>query len=132
MTASRDQRSLSEELAWLEQENARLRRAVDSHAVVDQAIGVLAALHRMAPAAGFEVLREVSQYTNVKLHTVAETLVATAAAPVGRSGGDALGCARRRRRLDGGRPPCPVGRSARFCFHAATIFQAGRAAWSVA
>ncbi|MFI9569754.1 ANTAR domain-containing protein, partial [Streptomyces rishiriensis] len=78
MTTSRDQRSLSETLARLEQENAQLRHAVDSHAVVDQAIGVLAALHRMAPAAGFEVLREVSQHTNIKLHTVAETLIAWA------------------------------------------------------
>ncbi|MFD9318718.1 ANTAR domain-containing protein [Streptomyces sp. NPDC060053] len=48
---------------------------VDSHAVVDQAIGVLVAVHRIPPAAGFEVLREVSQHTNVKLHTVAEMVI---------------------------------------------------------
>jgi hypothetical protein len=64
--------------ARLEQENAQLRHAVDSHARVDQAIGVLIAIHRLAPAAGFEVLREVSQHTNVKLHTVAETVIAWA------------------------------------------------------
>ncbi|MER7483134.1 ANTAR domain-containing protein [Streptomyces sp. NPDC126510] len=64
--------------ARLEQENAQLRRAVDSHATVDQAIGVLTAIHRLAPAAGFEVLREVSQHTNTKLHTVAETVIAWA------------------------------------------------------
>jgi hypothetical protein len=39
---------------------------------VDQAIGVLVATHRIPPTAGFEVLREVSQRTNVKLHTVAK------------------------------------------------------------
>ncbi|MGI5192096.1 ANTAR domain-containing protein [Streptomyces sp. CA-288835] len=42
---------------------------------MDQAIGVLVAIHRLAPAAGFEVLREVSQHTNTKLHTVAETVI---------------------------------------------------------
>jgi hypothetical protein len=49
--------------------------AIDSHARVDQAIGVLLAVHRLAPAAGFDVLREVSQHTNIKLHTVAEAVI---------------------------------------------------------
>ncbi|MFD8230229.1 ANTAR domain-containing protein [Streptomyces massasporeus] len=40
-----------------------MRRAVASHARVDQAIGVLVAVYRLEPAAGFEVLREVSQRT---------------------------------------------------------------------
>ncbi|MEV4790168.1 ANTAR domain-containing protein [Streptomyces tuirus] len=62
-------------VARLEQEITQLRRAVDSHARVDQAIGVLVAVHRIEPAAGFEVLREVSQHTNIKLHTVAETVI---------------------------------------------------------
>ncbi|MDL5205342.1 ANTAR domain-containing protein [Streptomyces sp. ALI-76-A] len=74
----------------MEQENAQLRQAVNSHATVDQAIGVLAAMHRLALAAGFEVLREVSQRTNIKLHTVAESVIAwvlgqTLPEPVGRS-----------------------------------------------
>jgi hypothetical protein len=59
----------------LEQENAQLRHAVESHATVDQAIGVLTAIHQLPPATGFEVLREVSQHTNTKLHTVAETVI---------------------------------------------------------
>ncbi|WP_053669042.1 ANTAR domain-containing protein [Streptomyces sp. NRRL B-1140] len=62
-------------MSRLERENAQLRRAVDSHATVDQAIGVLVAVHRLEPAAGFEVLREVSQHTNTRLHTVAETVL---------------------------------------------------------
>ncbi|MFD5483404.1 ANTAR domain-containing protein [Streptomyces hawaiiensis] len=75
--------------ARLEQENTQLRHAVDSHATVDQAIGVLTAIHQLAPAAGFDVLREVSQHTNTKLHTVAETVIAWALGqplpePVGR------------------------------------------------
>jgi hypothetical protein len=75
--------------ARLEQENAQLRHAVDSHATVDQAIGVLIAVYQLPPAAGFDVLREVSQHTNVKLHTVAESVIAWALGqplpePVGR------------------------------------------------
>lgn len=75
--------------ARLERENAQLRHAVDSHERVDQTIGVLIATHRQTPAAGFEVLREVSQHTNIKLHAVAETVIAWALGqplpePVGR------------------------------------------------
>ncbi|WP_371674051.1 ANTAR domain-containing protein [Streptomyces sp. NBC_00289] len=80
MTTSREQQTVPDTtrdplLTGLRQENAQLRQAVDSHAMVDQAIGVLIAVHRLPPAAGFEVLREVSQHTNVKLHTVAETVI---------------------------------------------------------
>ncbi|MFG2811525.1 ANTAR domain-containing protein [Streptomyces massasporeus] len=62
-------------VARLERENAQLRQAVDSHAKVDQAIGVLVAVHRLEPAAGFEVLREVSQHTNVRLRSVAGMVI---------------------------------------------------------
>ncbi|MEU6547038.1 ANTAR domain-containing protein [Streptomyces sp. NPDC046859] len=59
-------------MARLERENAQLRRAVDSHAMVEQAVGVLAAVCGLEPAAGFEVLREVSQRTDITLHTAAD------------------------------------------------------------
>ncbi|MEU1001377.1 ANTAR domain-containing protein [Streptomyces tibetensis] len=80
MTTSREQHPLPADgrddvVARLERENAQLRNAVDSHATVDQAIGVLAAVCRLEPAAGFEVLREVSQRTNIKLHTVADAVL---------------------------------------------------------
>jgi ANTAR domain len=83
MTTSRVQRPGADgtrdiTVARLEQENAQLRHAVDSHATVDQAIGVLVAAHRLPPAAGFEVLREISQHTNIKLHAVADALIAWA------------------------------------------------------
>ncbi|MFJ4568519.1 ANTAR domain-containing protein [Streptomyces caelestis] len=48
---------------------------------MDQAVGVLIAIHRLTPAAGFEVLRGVSQHTNIKLHMVAETVIAWPLAP---------------------------------------------------
>ncbi|MGW7259435.1 ANTAR domain-containing protein [Streptomyces sp. NPDC054834] len=80
MTTSREQRPVLDgtrdaTVARLEQENTQLRHAVGSHATIDQAIGVLIATHRLPPAAGFEVLREISQRTNIKLHAVAETLI---------------------------------------------------------
>ncbi|MFE5753346.1 ANTAR domain-containing protein, partial [Streptomyces massasporeus] len=68
----------------MEQENAQLRHALASHATVDQAIGVLIAVHRIAPAAGFEVLREASQQTNIKLHSVAQTVTGWALGELGR------------------------------------------------
>ncbi|MEU9439217.1 ANTAR domain-containing protein [Streptomyces sp. NPDC048252] len=68
-TSSRDQRHFPDgtrnaRVACPKQENAQLRQAVDSHATVDQAIGVLIAAHRIPPDAGFEVLRDSSQHTN--------------------------------------------------------------------
>ncbi|MDQ0577987.1 ANTAR domain-containing protein [Streptomyces rishiriensis] len=82
-------------VARLEQEIAQMRQAVGSHAVVDQAIGVLIAVHRLAPAAGFEVLREVSQHTNIKLRAIAEMVIGWALGqplpePVGRELGEAV------------------------------------------
>jgi hypothetical protein len=80
MTTSREQwprtdGTFETAITRLESRNAQLQQAVDSHAVVDQAIGVLIAVYGLEPAAGFEVLREVSQRTNTKLHAIAATLI---------------------------------------------------------
>ncbi|MET7980802.1 ANTAR domain-containing protein [Streptomyces mirabilis] len=93
MTTSRAQRPQADgtraaTVARREQENTQLRHAVDSHATIDHAIGVLIATRRLPPASGFDVLREISQRTNTKLRTVAEALIAWAlgrplAEPVG-------------------------------------------------
>ncbi|WP_435616438.1 ANTAR domain-containing protein [Streptomyces sp. 1222.5] len=56
-------------------EVAQLRRAVASHAVIDQAIGVLICLHQISADTGFAVLRVASQLANTKLHTVAEAVM---------------------------------------------------------
>ncbi|WP_281364898.1 ANTAR domain-containing protein [Streptomyces typhae] len=53
-------------------------QAVDSHAAVDQALGVLPARHRTPPPAGFDILRETSQHLNIKLRLLA-ALIAGAA-----------------------------------------------------
>ncbi|MGQ4365928.1 ANTAR domain-containing protein [Streptomyces sp. SAS_272] len=70
----RPSRDETETLA-LQEEVEQLKEAVASHAVVDQAIGVVVALGRMTPDEGWAVLREVSQRTNVKLRGVAELIL---------------------------------------------------------
>ncbi|MFI0242214.1 ANTAR domain-containing protein [Streptomyces sp. NPDC016845] len=58
-------------VAELEREVAQLKEAVVSHADVDRAIGVLIGVAGISPADAFDVLREVSQRTNIKLRRVA-------------------------------------------------------------
>ncbi|MFD5636687.1 ANTAR domain-containing protein [Streptomyces sp. NPDC127077] len=59
----------------LEGENVQLQEALGSHAVVDQAIGVVLALGGLTPHEGWDVLRAISQRTNIKLRSVAELLI---------------------------------------------------------
>ncbi|PZG75312.1 ANTAR domain-containing protein [Streptomyces sp. NTH33] len=66
---------LVQEVERLRAENEQLQRAVASHAVVDQAIGVLVMMARIGPEDGFTVLREVSQHTNTKLSSIAEQII---------------------------------------------------------
>ncbi|MFE2537277.1 ANTAR domain-containing protein [Streptomyces sp. NPDC059371] len=64
-----------ERVGELENQNARLQEAVRSHAVVDQAIGVVLAVGRLTPDQGWDILREISQRTNIKLRHVAELII---------------------------------------------------------
>ncbi|MGW7259750.1 ANTAR domain-containing protein [Streptomyces sp. NPDC054834] len=66
---------LAMEYERLAEESAQLRQAVTSHAVIDQAIGVVVAVARIAPEEGWRVLRDVSQRTNTKLRTVADHIL---------------------------------------------------------
>ncbi|WP_149179713.1 ANTAR domain-containing protein [Streptomyces sp. TRM49041] len=59
----------------LESKIAQLEQAVVSHAVIDQAIGVVVTVGRMSPSEAWDVLREVSMCTNIKLRHVAELVV---------------------------------------------------------
>lgn len=59
----------------LQEEVHQLKEAVTSHAVVDQAIGMVVALGRVTPDEGWAVLKEVSQHTNIKLRNVAELIL---------------------------------------------------------
>ncbi|MDX2927221.1 MULTISPECIES: ANTAR domain-containing protein [Streptomyces] len=59
----------------LQEQVRQLKEAVVSHAVVDQAIGVVIALGGVTPDEGWIVLKEVSQHTNIKLRNVAEAIL---------------------------------------------------------
>ncbi|MFF0777429.1 ANTAR domain-containing protein [Streptomyces sp. NPDC003720] len=65
----------AERIVELEAEVDQLKEAVSSHAVVDQAIGMMVALGRVTPDQGWQVLKGVSQHTNIKLRNVAELIV---------------------------------------------------------
>jgi hypothetical protein len=65
----------AERIVELEEEVDQLKQAVFSHAVVDQAIGMIVALGRVAPDQGWAVLKDVSQHTNIKLRHVAELIL---------------------------------------------------------
>ncbi|WP_333775250.1 ANTAR domain-containing protein [Streptomyces sp. IBSBF 3136] len=62
-------------LSSLQEEVRQLRRAMVSHAVIDQAIGVVITVGSLHPEHGWVVLRHISQHTNIKLREVADSLV---------------------------------------------------------
>ncbi|EFE71243.1 MULTISPECIES: ANTAR domain-containing protein [Streptomyces] len=66
----------SDRILQLEEEVQQLKDAVVSHAVVDQAIGMIVAIGRVSPDQGWTVLKEVSQHTNIKLRSIAEMILA--------------------------------------------------------
>ncbi|WP_261994742.1 ANTAR domain-containing protein [Streptomyces sp. ME109] len=59
----------------LQNENAQLEEDMRSHAVVDQAIGVIVATGRLTPQQGRDVLHGVSTATGIKLRHVSELIV---------------------------------------------------------
>ncbi|MFC9467267.1 ANTAR domain-containing protein [Streptomyces coelicoflavus] len=69
------QDSDSDQIFRLQEQVRQLKEAVVSHAVVDQAIGVIIVLGGVTPDEGWIVLKEVSQHTNIKLRNVAETVL---------------------------------------------------------
>ncbi|WNM32853.1 ANTAR domain-containing protein [Streptomyces sp. Li-HN-5-11] len=70
-----DPNDQSERVFALQHEAEQLKQAVASHAVVDQAIGMMVALGRISPDQGWAVLKDVSQHTNIKLRNVAELIL---------------------------------------------------------
>ncbi|MDN3244311.1 ANTAR domain-containing protein [Streptomyces mutabilis] len=65
----------SDQIFQLQEQVRQLKEAVVSHAVVDQAIGMIVVLGRVTPDQGWIVLKEVSQHTNIKLRNVAEMIL---------------------------------------------------------
>ncbi|MFK0118518.1 ANTAR domain-containing protein [Streptomyces sp. NPDC090994] len=68
----------SERLHDLQEEVEQLRQAIVSRPVIDQARGVLMAVHSCTSEAAWDILREASQLSNTKLRTVAEAVTASA------------------------------------------------------
>jgi GAF domain-containing protein len=66
-------------LANAHERTLRLQRALNSRAVIDQAIGIIRSRSGASADEAFERLAHISQSDNVKLHTVAEQLVEEAA-----------------------------------------------------
>lgn len=66
-------------IAELEGEIDGLRRALRTRTVIAQATGLLAAVGEQPPQQGFQLLVELSQQYNVKLHTLAQQVVDLAA-----------------------------------------------------
>jgi GAF domain-containing protein len=62
-------------LADAHERTLRLQRALDSRAVIDQAIGIIRSRSGSTAAEAFERLTHISQTENIKLHLVAERLV---------------------------------------------------------
>ncbi|MEV6318611.1 ANTAR domain-containing protein [Streptomyces sp. NPDC051776] len=71
-----------------------MREAIDRRPVVDQARGVIMALGPCTPEEAWEVLVDVSQHTNRKLHAIACSIVDSTAGP-DLSEEIRTGCARR-------------------------------------
>ena len=65
----------------LAEREQHLRRAIDSHEEIGQAVGILVERHRWTPATAFEQLKRSSQDTNTKLREVARQVIESGADP---------------------------------------------------
>ncbi|SDM76274.1 ANTAR domain-containing protein [Streptomyces sp. cf386] len=75
--SSAEDAALLAEVVELRVRNEQLGRALASHAVIDQARGMVMALARCPSDRAWDLLVDVSQHCNVKLRDVAAALVAT-------------------------------------------------------
>jgi hypothetical protein len=60
----------------------QLEEALESHAVVDQARGVLMATHRIDADAAWALLVRVSSHQNIRVRTLAEAVITLMTSPV--------------------------------------------------
>ncbi|NUP67146.1 MAG: GAF and ANTAR domain-containing protein [Nonomuraea sp.] len=63
--------------ARLREVAAQLKEALNTRAIIDQALGIVMARRRCGSQQAFELLRQVSQDRNVKVHQVAAMIVET-------------------------------------------------------
>ena len=76
---SRD--GVHEVVAALTEQNANLQRALDSRVVIEQAKGVLAERFELDVTEAFELLRRSARNNRVRLHDLAEQVVASRETP---------------------------------------------------
>jgi AmiR/NasT family two-component response regulator len=69
------ERSRHTELETCQDELDQCREALETRAVIDQAIGVLMADRGCGPDDAFQLLREASQRDNRKVHAIAQAVV---------------------------------------------------------
>lgn len=67
--------TVAHRIAVQAQLSEQLQQALESRAVIDQAIGVIIAQQRCSPAQAFAVMRAASQNQNVKVRTIATGIV---------------------------------------------------------
>lgn len=60
---------------------SHLARAIESHRLIGQAIGILIERHRVTPAEAFTMLKKASQDRNIKLREIAARVIETGAEP---------------------------------------------------
>lgn len=70
-----DRSDADREIRDLRRQIEQLKQALDSHALIDQAIGVVIAYGGVQPTQGWAILKQVSQHTNIKLREVADHVV---------------------------------------------------------
>ena len=58
-----------------------MARAIESHRLIGQAIGILIERHRVTPAEAFTMLKKASQDRNIKLREIAARVIETGAEP---------------------------------------------------
>ncbi|WP_432096795.1 ANTAR domain-containing response regulator [Streptomyces sp. bgisy100] len=67
---------VEEEVQRLRREVAQLKRALETRPVIDQARGVLMATGPCTAAEAWDVLRDASQHSNLKMRTIAQHVIA--------------------------------------------------------
>jgi AmiR/NasT family two-component response regulator len=70
-----------EVVAALAEQNANLQRALDSRVVIEQAKGVLAERFELDVTEAFELLRRSARSNRMRLHDLAEQVVASRETP---------------------------------------------------
>jgi len=66
---------------------SRLRRALSTRGVIDQAVGIIIAHQHLTPEDAFAVLRRISQSRNIRLHEVAREIVIRASGDASQDSG---------------------------------------------